>query len=268
MLCGAPKPRNAPCGGALVATARPRMRTFGQKYGPAAWIVPRDSTTGDSVQYAPPSIDEVDVHRQRAVRRRSTRRPVPRPRRMPLRRRRPCPRRGRRSIFTGRPDFHASSAAWPAMIDGYSSLPPKPPPVSICTTRILLGRQAEQRGERLVDVVGALHRAPHRDAARRDSAIGEHAVRLDVELFLRAGLVLAFDNRSPLRRRRRRRRRAATTVALEDVVGAPDRLLARASASSIVKTAGSGSIVDRDATARSSSRCRSRCASSTTGSSG
>jgi hypothetical protein len=55
-LCGAPKPRNAPCGGALVATAQPRSRVFGQKYGPAEWIVPRDSTTGDSVQYAPPSI--------------------------------------------------------------------------------------------------------------------------------------------------------------------------------------------------------------------
>ena len=35
-LCGAPNPRNAPCGGALVATARPRTRTFGQKYGPGA----------------------------------------------------------------------------------------------------------------------------------------------------------------------------------------------------------------------------------------
>ncbi len=38
-------------------------------------------------------------------------------------------------ILTGRPLFHASSAAWPPIIDGYSSLPPKPPPVSSCTTR-------------------------------------------------------------------------------------------------------------------------------------
>ena len=49
-LCGAPKPRNAPCGGTLVATARPRTRTFGHEYGPGAWIVPRERTTGDSVQ--------------------------------------------------------------------------------------------------------------------------------------------------------------------------------------------------------------------------
>ena len=49
MLCGAPNPRNAPCGGAFVATARPRTRMFGQKYGPEAWIVQRDCTTGDSV---------------------------------------------------------------------------------------------------------------------------------------------------------------------------------------------------------------------------
>ena len=32
------------------------MRTFGQRYGPPAWSTPRDSTTGVSVQYAPPSM--------------------------------------------------------------------------------------------------------------------------------------------------------------------------------------------------------------------
>jgi hypothetical protein len=31
MLCGAPNPRNAPCGGKFVATALLCMRTFGQK---------------------------------------------------------------------------------------------------------------------------------------------------------------------------------------------------------------------------------------------
>ena len=56
VVCGAPKPRNAPCGGWLVATTRPRTRTIGQRYGPAACSTPRDSTTGDSVRYAPPSI--------------------------------------------------------------------------------------------------------------------------------------------------------------------------------------------------------------------
>ena len=49
MLCGAPKPRNAPCGGQFVATAVLRMRTLGQEYGPAACIVPRDRTTADNV---------------------------------------------------------------------------------------------------------------------------------------------------------------------------------------------------------------------------
>ena len=205
-LCGAPKPRNAPCGGALVATARPRIRTFGQKYGPAAWIVPRDRTTGDSVQYGAAVDHEVDVHRDQPAVRVDARCGAasatdgawwsP-----------PCPPRGRRSIFTGRPDFHASSAAWPAIIVGYSSLPPNPPPVSIWTTRILSARQAEERRERVVDVVRALHRAPHGHAVVgvRDR---QHAVRLDVQLFLRARLVLAFDDESPRRRTPRPRRRA------------------------------------------------------------
>ena len=49
-VCGAPKPRNAPLGGVWVIIARPRMRTWSQRYGPVAWITPRDSTTGLSVQ--------------------------------------------------------------------------------------------------------------------------------------------------------------------------------------------------------------------------
>ena len=44
--------------------------------------------------------------------------------------------------FTGRPAFRASSAAWPAMTFGYSSLPPKPPPVTVWTTRTFLGGRA------------------------------------------------------------------------------------------------------------------------------
>ena len=47
---GAPKPRNAPFGGVLVATTREWMRTFGHRYGPPAWSVPRERTTGLSVQ--------------------------------------------------------------------------------------------------------------------------------------------------------------------------------------------------------------------------
>ena len=55
-VCGAPNPRNAPFGGVFVRVTRERIRTFGQRYGPPAWSAPRDSTTGDRVQYAPPSI--------------------------------------------------------------------------------------------------------------------------------------------------------------------------------------------------------------------
>ena len=47
--CGAPKPRKAPLGGVFVMAARARIRTFGQAYGPPAWMPPRDRTTGDSV---------------------------------------------------------------------------------------------------------------------------------------------------------------------------------------------------------------------------
>ena len=80
------------------------------------------------------------------------------------------------------------------MIEGYSSFPPNPPPVSIWTTRIFSAGRCEQTLERLVDVVGALHRAPHRHAVFEPRR-REHPVRLDVELLLRTGLVLAFDDR-------------------------------------------------------------------------
>ena len=53
--CGAPKPRKAPLGGVFVMAARARIRTFGQAYGPPAWMAPRDRTTGERVVYAPAS---------------------------------------------------------------------------------------------------------------------------------------------------------------------------------------------------------------------
>ena len=52
----------------------------------------------------------------------------------------------------------------------------------------------EQTNQRLVDVVGALHRTPDGDA-RFGIGNREHAVRLDVELLLRTRLVLAFHDR-------------------------------------------------------------------------
>ena len=71
---------------------------------------------------------EIDVHRhQLAVARDAG--AVPRARWMAL--------GGRHHVFRavvnnfhGLPDFHARSAACPAIMEGYSSLPPKPPPVS------------------------------------------------------------------------------------------------------------------------------------------
>jgi hypothetical protein len=59
-------------------------------------------------------------------------------------------------------------------------------------------RHAEQRRQRLVHVVRALQRSPHGDAVRR-TGDGDHALRLDVELLLRASFVLAFDDLRGLR---------------------------------------------------------------------
>ena len=53
--------------------------------------------------------------------------------------------------------------------------------------------QAEQRDQRLVDVVGALQRAPDGDAVGVVD-LRDHALGLDVELLLRAGLIFAFDD--------------------------------------------------------------------------
>ena len=84
----------------------------------------------------------------------------------------------------------------------------------------LVGRQVEERPQRLVDVVRTLHRAPDRDAVggvRRR----HHAVRLDVELLLRAGFVFALDDEVG-GRHRGIDVAAADQVVLEDVVAAPD----------------------------------------------
>jgi hypothetical protein len=64
----------------------------------------------------------------------------------------------------------------------------------------LLCWHLEERQERLLDVIRALHRAPDGDAIDRIGD-GEHAVRLDVELLLGARLVLAFDHTNTIRHR-------------------------------------------------------------------
>ena len=53
--------------------------------------------------------------------------------------------------------------------------------------------QIEDRTQSLEDVVGTLQRAPNRDAAFR-AVFRDDALILDVEMFLRAGAVLAFDD--------------------------------------------------------------------------
>ena len=54
-------------------------------------------------------------------------------------------------------------------------------------------RQAEEADQSLVHVVGTLQRAPNRDAIRR-IGLRDHALGFDVQLLLRAGFVLPFDD--------------------------------------------------------------------------
>jgi hypothetical protein len=54
--------------------------------------------------------------------------------------------------------------------------------------------QIEQFDQRLMDVVRALHRTPHRHSIIRIGD-GDHSVIFDVELFLGSGFVFAFDDK-------------------------------------------------------------------------
>ena len=66
-------------------------------------------------------------------------------------------------------------------------------------------REIEDRDQRFVHVEGALQRAPHGDAVFR-ALLGNDAVVFDVEMFLRAGAVFAFDNMRGTASRRNPRR--------------------------------------------------------------
>ena len=96
-------------------------------------------------------------------------------------------------ILTGRPALLARSPACAQITFGYSSLPPKPPPVTAWTTRSFSSGSANDGLERLDHVVGALQRAE-----RHERAVFSHhasrAVRLDVGLLLVRHAVLAFDD--------------------------------------------------------------------------
>ena len=138
-----------------------------------------------------PVDDEVDVHRDQApvgV----DRRPVPRPRRMPF---------GRRDhVFRAVVDeLHGSTRLpreqrrMPGDHGRILLLAAEPATGLHLHDADLLGRQAEERRERVVDVVRALHGSPDRHAALR-AGDRQHPVRLDVQLLLRAGHVLALDD--------------------------------------------------------------------------
>ena len=79
---------------------------------------------------------------------------------------------------------------------GYSSLPPNPPPVTVWITRTFSGGSAEGADQCLVDVIGTLERTAYNQAPIR-SALGDHAVVLDVELLLMPAAILALCLRNP-----------------------------------------------------------------------
>ena len=100
-------------------------------------------------------------------------------------------------------------------------MPPNAPPVSICTTRTLVFRQVEKRHQRFVDVIRALQRTPHGDALIRIKR-RDHPVIFDIELFLRAGRVFAFDDVDRHSSKRCPRRPFRTKNVLNVLSVAPD----------------------------------------------
>ena len=192
--CGAPNPRNAPFGGVFVRVARARIRTFGQRYGPPAWIAPRLRTTGVSVQYAPPSIT---TSMSWATSVPSAFTPV----RWVTIGRVALRRRGEVLVaVVDHPDRLAGLAGEERRVEGDDRgvllLAAEPAARLGLDDPRLFVVQAERPLQRLVDVVRALERAVDRDAAvlARDR---DHRVVLDVELLLVADPVLALEDRGP-----------------------------------------------------------------------
>ena len=87
-----------------------------------------------------------------------------------------------------------------AIIDGYSSLPPNPPPVSVCTTR-MQSFGIPKRPLGFVDIIRAPQRTPHGHAFPR-AHLRDHSLRLDIELLLRARFVLPSTTKSAPAHRR------------------------------------------------------------------
>ena len=189
--CGAPNPRKAPFGGVFVRVARAEMRTFGQRYGPPAWIAPRDRTTGVSVQYAPPSMTtSMSCAIEPAVAGHAG--PMADDRRVALRR--------RRDVLVPVVDHPDRAARLEREQRGVEAddrrvlLLPAEPATGLgldhASLRVVDREAPPQRG---VDVVRALERAVDRDAA----VVGrhrDHRVVLDVQLLLVTDPVLALED--------------------------------------------------------------------------
>ena len=158
--------------------------------------------------------DQVDVHRDQTALARD-RRAMTRPRRMALGRRHHVlravvdelhglpgfPRQQRRVARDDRRVFFLAAKAATGLHLDHAHL---------------VRRQIEERRQRLVNVVRTLHRAPDRHAVGRVRR-SHHAVRFDVELLLRAGLVFALDDEVG-RGERGVDVPRVTSVVLEDVV--------------------------------------------------
>ncbi len=190
-VCGAPKPRNAPLGGVFVLVALARIRTFGQRYGPAA--VQRAPGEHDRGQRAIRAAvhDDLDVLRHEPAITGDAR-PVADDRGMAL--------GGRGDVLVAVVD-HPHGLLGLAREErrvqpddrGELLLAPEP------ATGLRLdhaGRfvvEAQPALEGCVQVVRALQRARDGDAATF-GGLGDHRVVLDVQLLLVADAILALED--------------------------------------------------------------------------
>ena len=189
-VCGAPNPRNAPFGGVFVMTTRPLTRTWSQRYGPGGVQAPARQDDRAERAVGAAVHQHVDVHRRQAAVARHAG-PVPDDGRVAL-------GRGQHVLGAVVDQLHRPArlqrqqAGVPGDHRRVLLLAAEPAAGLRLHDADLVRRQAQQHRERPVHVVRALQRAVHGDAAV--AGHGQHAVRLDVEVLLVAGPVLALDD--------------------------------------------------------------------------